>query len=325
VPVRLQGDSLIVLTDIWDEVPLPRSLVHGIVFAQRSHPRDRERLEKAVRESVSATGNGAQADVVMLTNGDRVVGELTALSGGSLELSTDAGAVKLPLSRVEAVVFGKGRQPSPRAELGTKAAVSHQTRVAVGMSDGTVLHANRVIADENAVSVELADGVKLAGGSLKDMVYLQSLGGVFVYVSDLEPASYRHVPYLSIEWPFERDRNVLGEPLVVTGRRYLKGLGMHSASRVTYQLDGKYRRFDGMVAIDDSASQKGSVTFGVYVLRDNQWKSAYTSAVARGGDAPLPVSVDVEGAQALTLTVDFADRGDELDHADWLDARLVKE
>ena len=30
------------------------------------------------------------------------------------------------------------------------------------------------------------------------------------------------------------------------------------------------------------------------------------------------------GAEMITLTVDFADRGDELDHADWLDARLIK-
>ena len=34
--------------------------------------------------------------------------------------------------------------------------------------------------------------------------------------------------------------------------------------------------------------------------------------------------VDLTGAKRLTLRVDFADRGDELDHADWLNARLVK-
>ena len=117
---------------------------------------------------------------------------------------------------------------------------------------------------------------------------------------------------------------MLGEPLTVGGKRYLKGIGMHSASRLTYRLDGKYRRFDAAVAIDDSADTRGSVTFGVYVLRDGQWKQAYTSDIVRGGDPPEPVSVDVDGAQALTLTVDYADRGDELDHADWLDARLVK-
>ena len=67
------------------------------------------------------------------------------------------------------------------------------------------------------------------------------------------------------------------------------------------------------------------MTFGVYVLRDGQWQEAYKSTIVRGGDVPLPVSVDVSGAQGLTLTVDYADRGDELDHADWLEARLVKE
>ena len=323
VPLRLDGDSLVVLTDIWGEVRLPRSMVRGIVFAQRSHLRDRERLESAVLDAASAPAETTGADAVQLTNSDRVVGELTALSGGSLELSTAAGAVKLPLSRVEAVVLGNSRQPFPRPASG-RTAVGRQPNVVVGTSDGSVLKALRVVADDKTLSVELGENLQIRGGNVKDVVLLQSLGGAFVYLSDLEPANYRHVPYLSIEWPYRRDRNVLGEPLTVAGQRYLKGLGMHSASRITYQLDGKFRRFEALAAIDDSADTKGSVTFGVYVSRDGQWTSAYTSDMVRGGVPPKPVSVDVDGAQALTLTVDFADRGDELDHADWLDARLVK-
>ncbi|HEY3392664.1 MAG TPA: NPCBM/NEW2 domain-containing protein, partial [Lacipirellulaceae bacterium] len=144
------------------------------------------------------------------------------------------------------------------------------------------------------------------------------------YLSDLKPEGYRHVPYLSIEWPYARDRNVLGEPLSVGGKQYLKGVGMHSAARLTYRLNGNYRRFDAAVALDDSAGTRGSVTFSVYVQREGAWEVAFTSGIVRGGEAPRPVSVDVAGAQALTLTVDFADRGDELDRANWLDARLVK-
>jgi hypothetical protein len=78
------------------------------------------------------------------------------------------------------------------------------------------------------------------------------------------------------------------------------------------------------VAIDDSAGKRGSVAFGVYVLRDGKWQPAYTSEVVRGGDSPQSVSVDLAGADAMTLVVDYADRGDELDHADWLNARLVR-
>ena len=159
VPVRLEGDSLVVLTDIWGEVRLPRSMVRGIVFAQRSHPRDRERLEKTVRDAASAPAESTEADAVLLTNSDRVVGELTALSGGSLELSTAAGAVKLPLSRVEAVVLGNSRQPS--LGLARDEGSRQRQRVVVGTSDGTVLNATRVIADEKTLSVELGENLQI--------------------------------------------------------------------------------------------------------------------------------------------------------------------
>jgi alpha-galactosidase len=131
------------------------------------------------------------------------------------------------------------------------------------------------------------------------------------------------VPYLSVAWPYRADRNVLGRPLMVGGKRYLKGLGMHSAARITYRLDGKYQRFDATAALDDSSQGRGSVTFGVYLLRNGEWKQAAVSDTVRGAAPPEPVSVDVRGAEMITLTVDYADRGDELDHADWLDARLL--
>jgi len=62
-------------------------------------------------------------------------------------------------------------------------------------------------------------------------------------------------------------------------------------------------------------------------LTDDEWleaMKAHPRVGDRGGDAPKSISVDVAGADAMTLVVDYADRGDELDHADWLDARLTK-
>jgi hypothetical protein len=38
---------------------------------------------------------------------------------------------------------------------------------------------------------------------------------------------------------------------------------------------------------------------------------------------PRPIAVDITGGKRLDLVVDFADRADELDHADWLSARVV--
>jgi len=149
--------------------------------------------------------------------------------------------------------------------------------------------------------------------------FLQTLGGDAVYLSDLESSGYRHVPYLERTWDYGVDRSVGGGPLRVGGKRYLKGLGMHSTSRLSFALPEGMRRFAASLAIDDDADGRGSVTFRVFVDKEER----YRSEVIRGGQPPVPMEVDVSGGSQLSLIVDFADHGDEQDHADWLNARLV--
>ena len=66
--------------------------------------------------------------MVMLTNGDRLTGELKQLERGSLTVKAAGSETKLPLSRVEAIGFGRGQrsevgrrvdrsEPSPRPSL----------------------------------------------------------------------------------------------------------------------------------------------------------------------------------------------------------------
>jgi sRNA-binding regulator protein Hfq len=318
--VKLAGEDIVVVSEMWGDVRLARGLVRGIVFAQQQRADDREKLVERVRGEPSQT---ADAAAVLLTNGDRLTGKITEFDRGSLAIETRGGVAKVPLPRVEAICFGD-RSKRPRHELATKPLLKQRGKFVVGMRDGSLVYANAIRANEKTTEVELANGVKLKGDAAEDIVAIQSLDGPVVYLSDLEGADYRDVPYLSVKWPFTRDRNVLGEPIVVRGKRYLKGIGMHSAARLTYRLDDNFRRFDSAIAVDDSAKGRGSVTFGVYVNRDGKWGEAYKSGIVRGGDEPLAVSVDMSGAKGLTLTVDFADRGDELDHAVWLDARLVR-
>jgi hypothetical protein len=315
--VRLDGDAVVALSDTFREVRLPRAVVSGVVFAQRRSAAEREELVERVRgDSDPEPSRENSDDAALLTNKDRISGKLTELGRGSLVIETASGAAKLPLSRVEAIVFGGSRQSS---------IVSRPSRLAVGLRDGSLVHVNEITAGAKELAIKAASGWEASGGTAHDVVALQPVSGDVVYLSDLEPAGYRHVPYLSIEWPYERDLNVDGKPLMVGGKRYLKGIGMHSASRLTYKLDGKYKRFDASVAIDDSAGRRGSVTFAVYTIRDAKLQEAYKSDIVRGGEAPRRVSIDVTGAQSLTLVVDFADRGDEMDRANWLDARLRKE
>ena len=128
------------------------------------------------------------------------------------------------------------------------------------------------------------------------------------------------MPYLELKWPYRTDRNVTGGQLRSGGRLYLKGIGVHSAAALSYDLDRPWSRFEADVGIDDSTGGRGSVGFRVFV----DGKQKFASGLVRGGAAVQHVSIDLTGAKRLNLVVDYGEAGDVMDHADWLGARLVK-
>ena len=124
-------------------------------------------------------------DQVLLTNQDRLTGEVKELPGGSITVATAAGDAKLPMSRVEAVIFAKTEKQaggSADQSFGSVPARPQppDTEIIVGMRDGSLLHADRLVVDDKQVELELLSGVQLAGGSRDEIVLLQPLGGQFV-------------------------------------------------------------------------------------------------------------------------------------------------
>ena len=292
-------------SDVFGTLKLPLESLSGIVFHQSSSRADRDKLLDRLARAAG------QSDRLLLDNGDELSGLVASIADDTVKLQTDAGPVDVKTERVTALVFNPTLKRKPAAK-GTP------LQVWVGLSDGSRLLATQLLVQGDSVSIT-AVGQPLAA-SQRDLVFLQPLGGRAVYLSDLKPAEYRQTPYLDLPWPYQADRNVTGGLLRCGGRLYLKGLGVHSAARLVYTLDQLYKRFDAELGIDDSTGGQGSVQF--HVLVDGQEK--FTSPILRGGNPPMPVSVDVTGAKKLELVVDYADRADVLDHADWLNARLTK-
>lgn len=316
------GDTITATTYLLGKLKLQRSQVQAIVLrAPRSQPRRTRFLDDLI------SGKDESAEIRMI-NGDRLQGEIMGLDENKsgkreIRLLINASSDSLALSedQVTAITFGN-----------TSATGRQKEKIVIGLRDGTALVATSLVADTGRLQVRLAGGVELAGADVRDVVYLRSLSAACVYLSDLEASDYQHVPYLDIPWGYRRDRNVLRGRLQAAGRSWDKGIGMHTASRLSYDLEdtaiaGKYRRFLAEIAVDDAAEDdaaagSGSVVFRVYLKQDGEWQSAFSSPVVRGGDAPLSVMVELGGAEELALLTDFADRGDERDYANWLDARL---
>lgn len=107
----------------------------------------------------------------------------------------------------------------------------------------------------------------------------------------------------------------------MAGGRYLTGIGVHSRTEITWSLEAGDSRFLADIGLDDSTNGGGSVTFSV--LLDGE--VAFESGPVRGGQIPRLIDIDVSGKKNLTLLVDFGERGDVLDRADWGQAVIVKE
>jgi hypothetical protein len=318
--LALRDERLEAHSRLWGDVSLPVARVRGIVF---DPPVDALRRDGLWGRILAAAG---AHDQLWLDNGDVASGNVLGLrpprgaaGDSSVVLSAQGRELTMPVDQLDALVF------NPALVDTAKPRESHAW---VGFRDGSLLCVARIAPRDKLSEVQLPGARPLTTATSRlweAITYLRPANERVEYLSNGKPAGFRHVPFLETEWPLAPDRSVAGGRLRARGAIHDKGLGMHSTARAAYDLNGRYRRFAAQLAIDDAAGLGGSVTFRVF-LDDaaGGWKQAYESPVIRGGAPPVPLSLDVTSARRLALIVDFADRGDTLDHADWLDARLVR-
>jgi hypothetical protein len=253
-----------------------------------------------------------QQDTVVMRNSDVLEGVLSQLGQKRLHIEVARRDVEVDLGKVAAVAFSSELATVPRPS-GTSArlVLADGTRLTLRSAacDGETLTGTTVFDADLRVSVE-------------QVMALELLQGRSIYLSDLKPLVYKHVPYLGVAWPLIGDGSVAGGALRLAGSVYDRGLGMHSASRVTYAVPAGCRRFDALVGLDDHTGRRGSVRVGVLV--DSKERNLGLKGDLTHRNSPLAVHVDVDGARELTLIVDFGAGGDIGDHVNWVDARLVK-
>jgi len=308
-PTAISDD---VLTATWkrgasqSDLKLPLETVAALVFDLPAAKTDRQRL-LADLQTLPPGG-----DIVLLVNGDRTQGEFEKLDGAFVELKGTAGPLKLDRSRVRAIRFNP--------EL-TSALKVEGRRLAISLVDGSRLTATS--AELRGSELKLTTPTKQALTlPLASIVSCHVYGSRVIPLADREPTEVSFVPYLAARWPLIENANVLHGPLSLRGTEYVSGLGMHSRMSVTYALSGGEREFRATVGLDDCANGAGSVRFAIELDGKRTW----TSDELTGRSAPLDIPpVAVRGAKRLTLLVDFGQKADVSDYADWCDAVLITE
>ena len=308
-PTAISDD---VLTAVWrrgasqTDLKLPLETVTAVVFDLPAAKTDRQRLFADLQTLPPGD------DIVLLVNGDRTQGEFEKLDGAFVELKGAAGPLKLDRSRVRAIRFNPELTSAPKAE---------GRRLVISLVDGSRLTATS--AELQGSELKLTSSTKQAlSVPLAAVVSCHIYGSRAIPLTDREPTEVSFVPYLAARWPLVKNANVLHGPLSLRGIEYGAGLGMHSRMSVTYALSGHEREFRATVGVDDCANGAGSVRFAVELDGQRTW----TSDEITGRSAPLDIPpVAIRGAKRLTLLVEFGQKADVSDYADWCDAVLIVE
>jgi NPCBM/NEW2 domain len=290
------------------EVSVPLAAVAVLWFTA---PDNVEQPDLLRRQLTSAT---RAKDRVLLRNGDVLDGLLNALDAKHAEVQLDNKPVEVKIDKLAALALSTdGVDKLKQKSVYARAVLGDGTRVSLASAtcDGATLKGTTVFGANVCVP-------------LSRLVSLDLLQGAAVYLSELKPAKFEQTSYLgdSMKWPLAADAAVTGRDLRLNGSFYDTGLGMHSRSRATYTLDGKYRRFEALVGLDDATGREGSARIRVFA--DGKPLDLGKNVEVTRKSGPLAVNVRIEGAKELTLEVDFGQLGDVQGHVDWAEARLLK-
>ncbi len=296
-----------------------RGQVRGILFQVPAKPIERDRIAATVSRG------SAENDELWLENGDRLQGRFLRIEqdptnpkAQQVVFQAESGQAVIALSRVTAILWDRSLSPQPR----------RGKTMRLCTRDGSQLHVAKIdFGNLGEATLSLPGGIRLQShidvDFTRQIVALRPLGGTARYLSDLKPIGYKHIPYLSLTHPYGRDRNVLGGRLRTSEAIYAKGISMRSTSRLAYTVPAGYTRLEADLALDDAAGELGSVTYRVFVDTGAGFQPKYKSPIIRGGDKPRRLSLDIGGAKRIVLIVDFAERADVNDYANWLGARLL--
>jgi len=151
---------------------------------------------------------------------------------------------------------------------------------------------------------------------------------VFGSAPEVRPAPRPARPTLTLRWQdhglLGRNQSCIGTPLKIGTQDFKRGLGSHANSEIAVSFaPGSAKSLRTSVGVDnnhDTEGKFGTVEFSV----ESGGKELFRSKILRGGDEPVPVSVDVPAAAGeLVLRTDMTADGPAHDHADWADAQLV--
>lgn len=302
--LRSDGEMLRLQTVAAGDWAVPLEFVRGLARVTGDDPADTAAARRVLRTT-------ADADTLLLVNGDRVSGELVVWEEAGVQWETAAGTRLIAAADVAGLLLDPNLTTAPpRAAVWSVV----QTRTGERISCGSVT----LDGDRWELRPECGGDVNLPWSAVARIDFF---GERVQPLMCTPPPAFSSAGTLTPTGRYELHHSVCGGPLSLRGDRGGWGVGVGSGSRLVWELDGSWSRFETMVGLDDAAGDSGSVEFVVQVDGVERGRTG----VVRGGETPVALGpIEIRGARRLELLVTPADRGDIRDFADWLRPTLVR-
>jgi hypothetical protein len=305
---RLTGQQISFNGPTVGETALPRSDVSSVRLAA---------ADRALADTwAELQSRGSAQDRVVVRKGDaldHVEGVVGKIDYQVVELLLEGSPIPIPAARVFGVIFAPTVEAPPASAPLAR----------VELANGDLLVSRSVELRNDEFLVESVTGLSLAVAVSATSRLDFSLGKI-QYLSDMEPSSVvyptTHPLYLAEVWNYGRGQSPRGGQLRLGGRAYERGLWIHSGTTLRYRLGREYRRFRGMMGIDEEI---GDCDPQLDVVFRGDGRELLKTTVRRG-DAPHELDLDVQGVRELEIEVRLNDPNGICEHLDIVEARIIK-
>jgi hypothetical protein len=267
-----------------------------------------------------STGHEAATDQVrvrMKTNAiDTLDGVVEDITKDTVNFKLDGSSIPIKQNKIVSVMYVRRADADPPTPVCVidDASGGHFEAKAIALA-GEQLTLTTLSGLEMKIDLNLVSKLDFSSGKIK-------------YLSDIKPETVTVTPFIDVpkqstaiqQYYAPRIDRGRDDPLLkVDGKSYSKGISLLSRTEMTFKMPTKFRRFQGIVGIDDSVGDEGNVVFKVI----GDGKELFSQSIS-GREKAIPLDVDISNVRKLTILVDYGEDLDVGDYLDICDARIVK-
>ncbi len=236
---------------------------------------------------------------------------VTSVGTDTVDFLLRGDAYEFELGGVAAIVFGDNTGVAPDRQ--------QKPRTRLELTTGEQFEGKLLGLDGGSARLRLDEGVELTVQAAK-LLRVTVASDRLAWLQDLQPQA-QQTPAFDRTWPWTNGRSLGGSGFQLAGRTFSRGIGMVPRTRLTYDLGGRFDRFEAMIGIDDRGGPEAHAVFRVLV----DGAVAFESAPMTRGEAAQAVRVDLKKAKSLAIEADFGKNYDLGDHCAFADARVLQQ